>query len=142
VSFDPALFVPVAKALPSVSTLDKEARTRSSIGRAYYSLFLATRAAVATAVGKDIDSEIDHGDLTNKLFAAFSQTNNEDLFATAQTLADLYAARKQADYHLAPEPKWAGKLVKPGYAKGLADRAFDAINRLPKVDFSAMVGRF
>lgn len=141
-SFDPALLVPVAKLLPATALLDKEARTRSAIGRAYYSLFLATRAAIAKAVGKDIDTDIDHGDLTNKLFAASSETNNEDLSATAKTLSDLYMARKQADYRLAPEPKWAAKLSKPEYARGLTTRAEDAIKRLPKLDFSAMTGRF
>src|SRR5687767_14554640 len=97
-ALDPAKLIPVAKRLPPELSLDKEARTRTAIGRAYYALFLATRKAICERLQIDIDNGIDHGVLTNKLFAASSETNNEQLSALAKTLIDLYTARQKADY--------------------------------------------
>ena len=82
-SFDPATLIPVAKHLPSEMTLDKEARVRSALGRAYYSLFLATRAAICTAIGKQIDDGVEHGDLTDRMFEAAAASGDDKLVPAA-----------------------------------------------------------
>jgi hypothetical protein len=141
VSFDPSLLLPIARALPVDLTLDKEARTRSSIGRSYYSAFLATRKAICVALGTHVDNDIGHGELTNQLYSASSASGNSDLSATAKVLQDLYDARKAADYSLEPSPKWLANLQKPDFAKRLAAQASGVISKLPGIDFSAMAGR-
>lgn len=139
--FDPSEFVLIAKSLPSNLQVPKEGRTRSAIGRAYYALFLATRAAVCVAVNKHVDHGVAHGDLTAHLYAAASASGDPKLAATAKTLEELYAARRQADYKLEPDTHWAKNLTKPAFAEGLVTRSAVAIGKLAAIDFSPMVGR-
>lgn len=141
-SFDPSHLIGVAKHLPGFGGIDKEARTRSSVGRSYYAAFLAVRAAICAATGKHIDDNVSHGDLKDALYAAGSDTGRSDLTATAKILDELYEARRHADYHLDLRGKWEADMQKPAYARGLATKAESVVKRLPTIDFTPMAGRF
>ena len=134
--FDPAQFARLAADIPSDMRYDKEARTRTALGRAYYGLFLAVRSAIRRQQSKHVDDPIhEHGGLQTALYNA----DTPDLTALAMTLGDLYDARMHADYHIDPDGGWSGKLAKPRYAERLARRSRDAIGRVGSVDFSPVL---
>ena len=139
-SFDPKLFAKVGHSIRQQGNLDKEARIRTAIGRAYYALFLSIRTEIRTLEGKAIhgrDDRIDHGALKNLLYLA----NNSDLNNLARTLDELYEARRQADYVLEPTGRWEKYYESPRNAKRLLIRAEAEIRRLPNIDFTEMVGK-
>lgn len=140
-TFDPALFAQVGKSLTEQGRLDKEARTRTAIGRAYYALYLAIRKVIREAEGKAIHGRQDrvrHGALLSTLASA----SNHDLVVLAETLAELYEARRQADYVLEPQGRWIKYCQNPRNAKRLLKRAEAEIRRLPMIDFTEIIGKF
>lgn len=137
-SFDPKLFAKVGHSITKQGKLDKEARIRTAIGRAYYALFLSIRTEIRTLEGKAIHGrgdQIDHGALKNFLYLA----KNTDLNNLARTLDELYEARRQADYVLEPTGRWERYYESPRNAKRLLKRAEAEIRRLPNIDFTEMV---
>ena len=139
-SFDPALFTKIGRSLTEQGNLDKEARTRTAIGRAYYALFLAIRKAIREAEGKAIHGRgdrVNHGFLQSTLASA----SNIDLVVLAETLSELYEARRQADYVLVPQSHWIKYCQNPRNAQRLLKRVEAEIRRLPRIDFSELIGR-
>lgn len=139
-SFDPALFAEVGLSITRQGSIDKEARTRTAIGRAYYSLFLAIRTAIRTQEGKEIhgrEDRIEHGALNNYLASA----DSPDLNKLAKILGELYEARRQADYVLEPLDYWAKYCKKPMNAERLLKRVTATIRKLPTMDFTEMIGK-
>ena len=139
-SFDPALFAKVGRSITGQGSLDKEARTRTAVGRAYYALFLAIRTAIRTREGKEThgrDDRIDHGKLKNYLASA----NNPDLNGLAEILSQVYEARRQADYVLEPIDRWDGYFTSPRNAEKLLKRVEATIRKLPNINFTEMVGK-
>ena len=139
-SFDPALFAQVGRSITRQGSLDKEARTRTAIGRAYYALFLEIRTAIRTREGRAThgrDGRIDHGALKNSLASA----SNPELKKLAKHLGELYEARRQADYVLEPSKHWAKYCESPKNAERLLKRVEATIRRLPTIDFTEMVGK-
>ena len=139
-SFDPALFASVGRSLTRQGRLDKEARTRTAIGRAYYALFLAIRTAIRTQEGRAIhgrNDRIDHGKLRDVLASA----NDPDLNSLAKTLSDLYEARRQADYVLQPIGGWAKYCESPRRADRLLKIVEAAIRKLSTIDFTEVMGK-
>ena len=139
-SFDPALFAKVGRSITRQRNIDKEARTRTAIGRAYYALFLAIRTAIWTQEGREThgrENRIEHGVLKNSLDSAAS----DDLNILAKLLGELYDARRQADYVLEPSAHWAKYCEKPMNAERLLKRVEATIRRLPTMDFTEMIGK-
>jgi uncharacterized protein (UPF0332 family) len=136
--FDPREFVVLSRAMAVSTGYHAEARTRSSLGRAYYGLFLAVRAAICTVAKKSVDDNIGHGALTNLLFG----TKQDPLIALGAILNDLYDARQKADYKLNPDPAWTRRLSDPKYAELRVKQAEDALRQLPKLDLTPLVGKF
>ena len=139
-NFDPALFAKVGRSITRKGDIDKEARTRTAIGRAYYALFLSIRTAIRTKEGRAThgrEDRIDHGLLQNSL----SSANNPELNNLAKTLSDLYEARRQADYVLEPTNSWTKLCKSPKYAEVLLKRSEAAIRKLSKIDFTEIVGK-
>jgi hypothetical protein len=116
-----------------------ESRTRACLGRAYYSLMLAVRAAIRTAENRDPDDKIErHGDLWRVL----EDSGVPKLQALGKRLGELYDARKMADYQLSPPTlKWAKDLADPRFARTNAEVAQDLIGRLPKYDLTPVLGK-
>ncbi len=136
--FDPREFVVLSRTLAVSTAYHAEARSRSSLGRAYYGLFLAVRAAVCTAAKKSVDDNIGHGDLTNLLF----KTRQDPLIALGAVLNDLYEARRRADYKLDPGAPWAKRVADPKYAELRVKQAEDALRKLPQLDLTPVIGKF
>jgi uncharacterized protein (UPF0332 family) len=132
--FDPSAFLEVADKVLDNMAIEKRARVRAAIGRAYYSLFLSTRQAGCRSCGKHIDSKVEHGALKDALFAGAARISDDDERTTVETLAklldELYAARSESDYRLQPTPAWEAKLAKPKTARSFVARTKAAIKRL------------
>ena len=138
--FDPALFAQVGRSIIRPSSLDKEARIRTAVGRAYYALFLAIRTEIRVQEGSAShgrDDRIDHGKLKDSLASA----NNSDLNRLAEILSQVYEARRQADYVLEPIGRWDGYFTKPRNAEKLLKRVEAEIRNLQNIDFTEMVGK-
>lgn len=138
--FEPALFAKIGRSVVEQGDLDKEARTRTAIGRAYYALFLAIRKAIREEEGRAIHGRrdrVNHGVLQSTLASA----SNYDLVALAETLTELYEARRQADYVLAPKGRWIQYCQNPRNARRILKRVEAEIRRLPRIDFSELTGK-
>ena len=138
--FDPALFAQVGRSITRQGSLDKEARIRTAVGRAYYALFLAIRTEIRVQEGSaphGRDDRIDHGKLKDSLASA----NNPDLNRLAEILSRVYEARQQADYVLEPIGRWDGYFTKPRNAEKLLRRVEAEIRNLRNIDFTEMVGK-
>lgn len=136
--FDPREFVVLSRSLAVSTAFHAEARARSSLGRAYYGLFLAVRAAICTVAKKSVDDDIGHGALTNLLFS----TRKDPLIALGAILNDLYEVRQKADYKLNPQAAWATRLADPKYAELRVKQAEEALRELPKLDLTPVIGKF
>jgi len=134
-TFDPAEFVGLGGTLVAAAGFHVEAKSRTSLGRAYYGLFLAVRASVRRMQGRPVDDAIDHGRLTNALFS----TKQDDLIALGTALNSLYTARQKADYKLDPERSWQKKLADPSYADLRIKEAQAALAHLPMLDLSPIL---
>jgi hypothetical protein len=139
-AFDPNLLPPVATSLCSNLSLDKEARTRSAVGRAYYALFLGIRAEVCRQHGKNVDSGVQHGTLKDDLYAA-GANGRPELTALAKLLSDVYDARRQADYKLVPAAPYEKELAKPAFADNLTKQVSAALRKLPTMDLKVVACR-
>ena len=138
--FDPALFAQVGRSIIRPSSLDKEARVRTAVGRAYYALFLAIRTEIRVQEGRPPhgrDDRIDHGNLKNSLASA----NNPDLNRLSEILSRAYEARRQADYVLEPTGRWNGYFTKPRNAEKLLRSVEAEIRNLRNIDFKEMAGK-
>ncbi len=138
--FDPTDFADLANQLGDDNNYTNlAARTRTALGRAYYALMLAVRVAIRKAENKSADVGIaDHGHLWRTL----ENSGVPQLMSLGRTLKDLYEARQKADYHLdPPEPKWLAKLADPRFGRMNAEIAKDAISRLPRYDFTPVLGK-
>jgi hypothetical protein len=141
-AFDPGEFTFVGKYVLKGQPLDvREARVRTSLGRAYYALFVSVRRAIATKAGKHVDHSIDHGQLQNLLMMGARQEkdpkNSGKLISLASLLSDLMTARLKADYALDPSTAWRTKLSDIGFARSQVDQARSAISQLPQIDLAA-----
>lgn len=136
--FDPATLCKVAAKLPTLVDLDAESRTRSSINRSYYALFLSVWCAIAKQQVRSVASPPKHGALTDALFMAGKQGDSKDLIAVGRILADAYKARQQADYRIEPDAAFAAKVSAPSYAGHLARTVAATVRRLPDIDFSSV----
>lgn len=134
--FDPINYAELAKELPGDLKYDKEARTRASVSRAYYALFLATRTAIRRAQGvreDGVGDKVAHGALPTALYA----TKDTKLAAIAKLLQEAYDGRICADYQLLAD---RAVVRKPRDAENLARRVEIAIKKsLGDADFSLVV---
>src|SRR5436309_399381 len=138
--FDPTDFADLANQLgDDNSYTNLAARTRTSLGRAYYALMLALRVAIRNAQKKSPDLGFgDHGHLWRTL----EDSGVPQLMSLGKVLKDLYEAREKADYHLdPPEPKWVKNLADPRFGRMHAEIAKNAISRLSRYDFTAVLGK-
>lgn len=137
---DPAMLLALGEQLSKdASYTDNAAKTRTALGRAYYSLMLALRKAIRQAEGKSIDREIArHGDLWNTLI----DSKVQPLQALGKSLQQLYKARRKADYELdPPQFDWSKNLADPRFALKYVEIAKDAIRRIPRCDFAPVRGK-
>lgn len=133
--FDPALFAEIGKNIANAGSLDKEARCRTALGRAYYALFLSIRSALRQAQGRPIhgrEDHLDHGRLPIALYSA----EDPALSAIAKLLDELNRARRTADYVLDPEGGYQSLCISPRRASILAKRTAATIRSLRTVDFA------
>src|SRR5437899_2836273 len=138
--FDPAEFASLANQLgDDDSYTSLAARTRTALGRAYYALMLAVRVTIRKAESKSPDVEIaEHG----HLWRVLEDSGVPQLMALGKRLKDLYEARRKADYYLdPPDPRWIQKLADPRFARTNAEVAQDIIGRLPRYDFTTVLGK-
>ena len=136
-AFNPPEFVNLAQAVVTTPALHAEARARTAIGRAYYGLFLAVRAAIRVAEGRSADDGMAKGHLPSVLFSS----KKDELIAVGMLLDSLYSLRRRADYILSPQGDWARKLSDPAYVEVRVKEAQALIKRLPTLDFTPVRGK-
>lgn len=124
-------FAEIACALTPMTTLPKEARTRSMWGRAYYALHLAVRQEICRQNNWDPDLQANHSPLIQELYRV-------GLDALAKQLDSLREARVESDYRFAPRPQWAHQLQKPTTAETRAKATLATIAKLDRFDFTGI----
>jgi len=137
--FEPVEFAVLARQL-LIGNLDaaldgrgtsEECRLRAALGRAYYALYLATRAVIVRKHGVPPRS-INHGVLHTYL--RHSEAGRE-LQALGQELRRLYALRQQADYEMVPTREWQLKLTDRVYVDFVTKQAITSASALDRLDF-------
>jgi len=117
-----------------------ECRLRAALGRAYYALYLATRAAIVRKHG--VPSRwITHGLLHTTL--RHSKAGRE-VQTLGHEMRRLYALRQQADYELVPTREWQEKLTDRVYVDFMTKQAIASATALDSLDFgpvAALLGR-
>ncbi len=91
-SFNPEIFLDIAKKLLNITKLDEKGRFRTSISRAYYSAFLLTRTRLERK-GINFGTEAQHKEVREYL-----KTIHMDYMA--DQLKTLANCRVDADYYL------------------------------------------
>jgi uncharacterized protein (UPF0332 family) len=136
--FDPLLWAELAIELPGLQKWSKEARIRTSLGRAYYSLFSAVRVSIRNEQGKGVDVPFrDHG----KVIEALIYHGSDAHAAVGKLMEQLYSARQKSDYHLLPDAVWEKKLQKVAFAENMAKQAKLMILRLASLSFASIKER-
>jgi uncharacterized protein (UPF0332 family) len=124
--FEPKLFLNLAEELkdsPKDNLL--ESRVRASIGRSYYSIFLATRAKIEGLINKDLEKATD---VYQRLIAALKSSSDNNVAEFGSHLDSLRKYRNQADY------KTRTNLTNPSLANdafNLAENLFENLKTLP-----------
>lgn len=90
--FNPEIFLDIAKKVKDSNDLDEQGRLRTSIGRAYYAAFLATRERLRFR-GIKFEKERQHQDVLDAL-------DDLDEYNIKYQLETLRTFRINADYYL------------------------------------------
>jgi uncharacterized protein (UPF0332 family) len=108
-----------------------ECRLRAALGRAYYTLYLTTRAVIIRKHGI-APRRLSHGVLYTYLQHS---TAGREVQLLGQELARLYTLRQKADYELLPTPEWHRKLTDVRYVDLMAKQAIASASVLDRLDF-------
>ena len=144
--FEPLEFAALARQLV-VGDLDaefdagvpsQECRLRTALGRAYYALYLATRAAIARRHGIQ-ERRLTHGALLTYL--QYARMSSE-VRLLGQELQRLYRLRQKADYELVPPGDWHARLADPRYVELAAKQAIASARLLEGMDFGPVAALF
>jgi uncharacterized protein (UPF0332 family) len=144
--FEPGEFAVLARQL-LIGSLDAtfdgrgtsdECRLRVALGRAYYALYLATRAVIIRKHGIPSRS-INHGVLHTHL--RHSKAGRE-VQALGHELRRLYALRQQADYEMVPTREWQLKLTDRVYVDFVTKQAITSASALDRLDFGPVAELF
>jgi hypothetical protein len=137
--FDPVDFVHLARALADEASAapsqTRSARLRAAYGRLYYGVYLHVRAVLMIRHNLP-ERLLNHGTLQSRLQFGSSP---RPLRRVGSELQRLYMLRQQADYELAPEPRWQRQLDDPALVKTLVVRALDVIAAVGELDFTPVV---
>ena len=120
------LVTPIEGASASV-----EARVRAAYGRAYYTLFLAVRSAIAARHAVP-ERRLEHGKLYTYLQSSRADAR---VRAVGKQLQHLYDLRRRADYELASDAAW-GNVHSADLA---AQQAIHLAAVAATLDFSSVV---
>lgn len=137
--FEPLQYAVLARQLVA-GTLDAafggmgtshECRLRAALGRAYYALYLTTRAVIARKHG------IQERRLSHSLLYTYLQhsTASLEVQLLGQELYQLYTLRQKADYEVLPSGQWQRKLRDPKYVDLVAKQAIASVSALDRLDF-------
>lgn len=124
--FNPKFFLNLAEELKD-SPRDNlfESRIRASIGRSYYSIFLATRSRIEKLIGTELENK---SNIHKTLVDGLKQSSNNSLAEFGSKLDSLRQYRLQADYRLKIN---LGESIATNSFK-LADKLFDNLTTLPE----------
>ena len=100
----PDEFLEVAAFLPRATNCSTpEARVRTTVGRAYYAIYLDS---VALLDALDLHPGSQHGNAPTKLYQAAKHHADDTFELVAVALQSLYEARQQADYRFPSSPNY------------------------------------
>lgn len=143
--FDPQEFATLARQLASTElppvdgvTASTEARVRTALGRAYYTLFLAVRALISSRYGIHI-RRLDHGILYQALQSSRAEAKLRHI---GRELERLYHLRRKADYVLEADDADYRRLSDPAVAHLAAQQASAYVSELEALDYSTILDRF
>lgn len=108
-----------------------EARVRAAYGRAYYTLFLAVRAAISRKHGIP-ERRLEHGRLYTHLQSPRAEPR---VRGVGKQLEHLYRLRRRADYELAPDAAWQNA----GSADLAAQQAMQLAATVEALDYGSIV---
>jgi hypothetical protein len=110
----------------------EECRLRAALGRAYYALYLTTRAAIARRHGIP-PRWISHGALQTVL--RHSQAGRQAQ-ALGHELRRLYLLRQKADYEMETSREWERMLKDRRYVEFMTKQAVASASVLDRLDFA------
>jgi hypothetical protein len=108
-----------------------ECRLRAALGRAYYALYLTTRAVIARKHGIE-ERRLSHGRLYTYLQHS---TASLEVRLLGQELYQLYTLRQKADYEVLLAGQWQRKLTDAKYVDLIAEQAIASASVLDRLDF-------
>jgi hypothetical protein len=115
-----------------------ECRLRAALGRAYYALYLTTRAVIARKYRVQ-ERRISHGLLYTYLQHS---TASLEVRLLGQELYRLYTLRQKADYEVLPTGQWERKMRDPKYVDLMAKQAIASASVLDRLDFGPVAELF
>lgn len=92
-TFNPEIFLEIAKVIKENNTLNEQGKYRTIIGRAYYAAFLSTREHLTFHKAKTFDKDRQHKDVLDAL-------DEFDAYDVKSMLDQLRDIRVRADYYL------------------------------------------
>jgi hypothetical protein len=116
----------------------QECRLRAALGRAYYALYLTTRAVIARKHGIQ-ERQVSHGLLYTYLQHS---TASLEVQLLGQALYQLYTLRQKADYDVLPTGPWQRKLRDAKYVDLVAKQAIASASALDRLDFGPVAALF
>jgi len=130
--FQPKLFLNLAEELME-SRKDNlfESRIRASIGRSYYSIFLATRYKIERLVDKQLENK---RDIHRILIEGLKKSTNSALAEFGSNLESLMRYRHQADYRI--RVNMDHNIA--GFSHKLSGKLFDDLRKLPDEDLKSV----
>lgn len=130
--FEPKLFLNLAENLKDSPNDDLfESRIRTSVGRSYYAVFLATRNKVEKLVEKELEKRRDiHQVLINRLKGSV----NSQMAAYGTNLDSLRQYRLQADYRI--QTNISTSIAETAFM--LANELFTNLKSLPSNDLKSL----
>jgi uncharacterized protein (UPF0332 family) len=130
--FNPKFFLNLAEELKD-SPRDNlfESRIRASIGRSYYSIFLATRSRIEKLIKTELENK---SNIHKIIIDGLKQSSNNSLAEFGSKLDSLRQYRHQADYRVRTN---LGESIATSSYK-LADRLFDDLTTLPDKELKSL----
>lgn len=130
--FEPKLFLNLAEELKDSRKDDLfESRVRASVGRSYYSIFLATRYKIERLVNKELENR---KDIHRILIEELKKSKNNTLAEFGSHLESLRNYRHQADYRIRVNMNHNIAV----FSHKLSDNLFDDLKKLPDEDLKSL----
>jgi HEPN domain len=130
--FQPKLFLSLAENLKNGPRDNLfESKIRTSVGRSYYSVFLATRSKIENVLKKELENR---RDIHKTIITGLKKSKNERIAQYGTHLDSLQKYRHQADYRI--RTNMVHNIAEVAYK--LADTLFEELTTIPDEDLKSL----